>query len=159
MRTFSDDEDRRAFLELVGGVVQEGGLIVHAFCVMPNHYHLTESRGGGAGGSGSGGGAQPALSALRRLAKAEEVEWLVSEHFAGEVPRRQRRVVLYALRKHSRMRPSEIARRCGRTPAAVSLAVRDLDREATENADLAKKLTELAKAIARSSSAERDYKS
>lgn len=301
MRTFADDEDRRAFLELVGGVVQEGGLIAHAFCVMPNHYHLlcetpagelsrwmrringeyskgfnrrngrvghlwqgryksilvedgsyflecgryihlnpnrsritrpaerypwssyrcyvkagvprvdwvstkrTLSHFGGRkdryrayveAGKGEkpvspferayaglvlGGeafverirrltetesredsGAQPALSAMRRLAKAkaEEVEQLVSEQFAGEVPRRQRRLVLYALRKHSRLRPSEIARRCGRTPAAVSLAVRDLDREATENTDLARKLKSLAKAVARSSmnSAENDDK-
>ena len=88
---------------------------------------------------------------MRTFCDDEVVEQLVADQFGGEVPRRQRRLVLYALRKHSRLRPSEIARRCDRTPAAVSLAVRDLDREASENPALAKKLKSLAKAIARSS--------
>lgn len=56
------------------------------------------------------------------------VEELVAKLFAEEVPRRRRRLMLYGLRKHSRLRPSEIARRHGRSAAAVTLAVRDLDR-------------------------------
>jgi hypothetical protein len=95
-------------------------------------------------------GTQPALSALKRLSKAEaeDVERLVSEHFAHAVPQRRRRLMLYALRKHSQLRPTEIARRYGRTPAAVSVAVRDLDREAAADADLAQRLARLADAIA-----------
>jgi len=41
--TFLDDEDRRSFLEIVGGQVEMGTLQVFAFCVMPNHYHLLVS--------------------------------------------------------------------------------------------------------------------
>jgi hypothetical protein len=64
------------------------------------------------------------------------VESLVGEIFGQEQPRRQRRLLLYGLRKHSRLRPSEIARRHGRSPGAVTLAVRDLDREAQTNKKL-----------------------
>jgi REP element-mobilizing transposase RayT len=35
-----DDEDRRLFLALVAREVQREGWSVHAFCLMPNHYHL-----------------------------------------------------------------------------------------------------------------------
>lgn len=38
--TFVDDDDRRAFLEIIGGLVELGALEVFAFCLMPNHYHL-----------------------------------------------------------------------------------------------------------------------
>ncbi len=38
--TFIDDHDRRYLLEKLGGIVALGALIVHAFCLMPNHYHL-----------------------------------------------------------------------------------------------------------------------
>ncbi len=40
MQTFLDTRDRRAFLNIVGRIVAEGGWIIHAFCLMPNHYHL-----------------------------------------------------------------------------------------------------------------------
>jgi len=290
MRTFLDDEDRWRFLEIVGSVVQERGWIVHAYCVMPNHYHLlcetprgqlsrwmghvnsgyaryfnsrhrrvghlwqgryksilvedgsyfldcgryihlspnrskltrpaeryawlsyrnyvgagvpradwvktkrTLAHFGGRGvgdryrrfvelGKGervvspferafaglvlgseafferirrmtqgrSGGAEVPALNALRRLDKAEPevVEALVAKLFEAELPRRQRRLVLYALRKHSRLRPSENARRCGRSAGAVTLAVVDLDREAESSPDLARKLKRLARAVGR----------
>jgi REP element-mobilizing transposase RayT len=37
---YRDDEDRQRFLEAVAGACEEYGLRVHAFCLMPNHYHL-----------------------------------------------------------------------------------------------------------------------
>ncbi len=40
MPTFRDDHDRRAFLAVVEALVERGALEVHAFCLMPNHYHL-----------------------------------------------------------------------------------------------------------------------
>ena len=40
MNTFVDDQDRMRFLELVGEAAKAGALIVHAYCLMPNHYHL-----------------------------------------------------------------------------------------------------------------------
>lgn len=40
MPTFFDDTDRMDFLDRVGGLVGRGDVIVHAFCLMPNHYHL-----------------------------------------------------------------------------------------------------------------------
>lgn len=38
--TFVDDEDRRVFLDIVGDAVRRFGIEVHAYCLMPNHYHL-----------------------------------------------------------------------------------------------------------------------
>lgn len=40
MPTFLDDEDRRAFLGVLGGLVEQGAIEVHAYCLMPNHYHV-----------------------------------------------------------------------------------------------------------------------
>ena len=40
MRTFVDDDDRRRFLDIVGEIVGRGDWVIHAFCLMPNHYHL-----------------------------------------------------------------------------------------------------------------------
>ena len=40
MNTFVDDRDRMRLLELVGEAAKDGALIVHAYCLMPNHYHL-----------------------------------------------------------------------------------------------------------------------
>ncbi len=37
---FIDDADRHQFLQVLGDVVQRFGWIVHAYCLMPNHYHL-----------------------------------------------------------------------------------------------------------------------
>jgi hypothetical protein len=47
------------------------------------------------------------------------------------------------------LRPTQMARRHQRSPGAVTLAVRDLDREATTNNGLAEKLDELDRAIGR----------
>ena len=37
---FKDDEDRRRFLETLGQACQKTGWQVHAYCLMPNHFHL-----------------------------------------------------------------------------------------------------------------------
>ena len=37
---FRTDDDRRYFLHLVADVVQRHDWLVHAFCLMTNHYHL-----------------------------------------------------------------------------------------------------------------------
>lgn len=37
---FRDDKDRQRFLEAVGEAVERFGVVVHVYCLMPNHYHL-----------------------------------------------------------------------------------------------------------------------
>ncbi len=37
---YRDDQDRRRFLETLGEAVEQFGLRLHAYCLMPNHYHL-----------------------------------------------------------------------------------------------------------------------
>jgi putative transposase len=37
---FLDDDDRRKFLDILGAVVRRRGWHCHAYCLMPNHYHL-----------------------------------------------------------------------------------------------------------------------
>lgn len=37
---FRDDEDRRRFLDTLAEAVERFGLRLHAYCLMPNHYHL-----------------------------------------------------------------------------------------------------------------------
>ena len=37
---FRDDVDRRRFLATLGELVERFGVRVHAYCLMPNHYHL-----------------------------------------------------------------------------------------------------------------------
>src|SRR5271154_2988041 len=37
---YRDDEDRRMFLATLGQACDEFGLRIHAYCLMPNHYHL-----------------------------------------------------------------------------------------------------------------------
>jgi len=39
-RTFRDDQDRQTFLATLVECVQQHGLRVHGYCLMPNHYHL-----------------------------------------------------------------------------------------------------------------------
>lgn len=39
-RTFLSDGDRRLFLARIGRFVKKGVLVVHAFCLMDNHFHL-----------------------------------------------------------------------------------------------------------------------
>jgi len=37
---FDDDRDRLRFLETLGQACDRYGLVVHGYCLMPNHYHL-----------------------------------------------------------------------------------------------------------------------
>ena len=37
---FRDDEDRRRFLDTLAEMVERFGVRLHAYCLMPNHYHL-----------------------------------------------------------------------------------------------------------------------
>jgi putative transposase len=37
---FLDDKDRKCFLDSLGEVCEKTGWQVHAFCLMPNHFHL-----------------------------------------------------------------------------------------------------------------------
>ena len=37
---FRDDQDRRRFLETLAEMVERFGVRLHAYCLMPNHYHL-----------------------------------------------------------------------------------------------------------------------
>jgi REP element-mobilizing transposase RayT len=37
---FADDDDREALLEILASVVERFGWRCHAYCLMPNHYHL-----------------------------------------------------------------------------------------------------------------------
>ncbi len=85
------------------------------------------------------------LRALHRQARpsAEQVDEVVERLFADVGPARRRRLAMYAERLYSRLRPSEIARRHERSPAAVTLAVRDLEREAACDAGFAARLEKL----------------
>jgi len=40
MAIYTDDRDRRAFLRLLTRVTEVRSLACHAYCLMPNHYHL-----------------------------------------------------------------------------------------------------------------------
>lgn len=37
---YEDDKDRLAFLDILGTVVADCNWVCHAYCLMPNHYHL-----------------------------------------------------------------------------------------------------------------------
>src|ERR1700689_5281384 len=37
---FDDDTDRLRFLETLGQACDRYGMVVHGYCLMPNHYHL-----------------------------------------------------------------------------------------------------------------------
>lgn len=39
-KIYLDDEDRHAFLEILGGAVDRFGWVCHSYCLMSNHYHL-----------------------------------------------------------------------------------------------------------------------
>ena len=39
-RIFQDDRDRKHFVELLGEMVQRYGIVLHAYVLMGNHYHL-----------------------------------------------------------------------------------------------------------------------
>jgi hypothetical protein len=88
-------------------------------------------------------------TALRQHVKASPdlVEAMVDEVFHAERPARKRRLLLYAQRLHSTLRPSEVARRYGRRPSAVSMAHQAINAAAAEDAALAAGLATLAERI------------
>jgi hypothetical protein len=91
----------------------------------------------------------PEEPSLRHLARhgvppPEDVEAAVAEVFKAEAPRRQRRLVYYALWRSSSLGVSAIARRCGRTPAAVTIATRQLGEEAGRNPALSAGMQRIA---------------
>lgn len=94
-------------------------------------------------------GEQPALRVLARTAMAnpESVEKAVADIFPDVGRRRRGRLLLYAQRRHSRLRPIEIARRYGRRHSAVSMAVRTIEVESKADSALAKKLAALGKVL------------
>ncbi len=88
----------------------------------------------------------PSLLKLKRADRpsTEEVETAVEEIFARASRRRRGRLLLYALRRHSSLRGTEIARRYARTPAAVSVATGAVENEARQSRALALQLKQLA---------------
>ncbi|MFH2006035.1 MAG: transposase [bacterium] len=94
-------------------------------------------------------GERPSLRELRRLgmARPEAIESAVEEVFKGEGERRKQVLRMYALRTYSGLRPSEVARRCGKGPSAVSMVRRRVEELASRDADLARRLRELAESL------------
>ena len=37
---YLDDADRRIFLRILGSTIRRYGWVLHAYCLMGNHYHL-----------------------------------------------------------------------------------------------------------------------
>ena len=37
---YRDDHDRERFLETLAEMAERFSVVIHAFCLMPNHYHL-----------------------------------------------------------------------------------------------------------------------
>ena len=62
-------------------------------------------------------------------------------------PGMSRALLLYAQRRSSALRPREIARRYGRRPSAVTMAVRALKAQALTDRPLARKLADLSAAL------------
>ena len=88
---------------------------------------------------------QPSLKGLARSARpsSETVEREVQRVFPGVGCARKKRLKMYALRVYGGQRPTEIARRHGRTHGAVCLACRDLTAEARRSAAFAQALARL----------------
>lgn len=87
---------------------------------------------------------------MRRLASAtpEDVERAVEEHFSGVGRARRGRLLLYAQRTFSRLKPGEIAVRYGRRPSAVTMACQAINTQRQTDRDLAKRLSTLSKILA-----------
>jgi REP-associated tyrosine transposase len=65
---FLDEVDYRAFLRLLANVAAKSGWRLHAYCLMPNHFHLVvESRG-------------PALSAGMRALNGGYAQYFNNRH-------------------------------------------------------------------------------
>lgn len=91
----------------------------------------------------------PSLKRLRRTARAriEKVEAALEDVFPDVSARRRNRLLLYAPRRYSLLRPIEIARLRSRTPAAVTVATTAVEAEAVRHLGLARSLRLLAKRL------------
>ncbi len=69
----------------------------------------------------------------------------MEEIFKDESERRKQVLRMYALGSYSGLRPTEVARRCKKVPSAVSMAQRRVEELDLQDADLARKIRELAK--------------
>ena len=92
MPVFLEDDDRLDFLNRIGRLVENVDMTVHAFCVMPNHYHLLcETPQGG-------------LWTLRKISMVEPSklhrEWFgVCAAVTEELPGPQRRSLSWIARR------------------------------------------------------------
>jgi hypothetical protein len=131
----TDEKQVSPFERAVAGLALGGEAYLRRICALVQGRKATED--------------EPALANLRRAGRAspEQVEAAVEDVFDNERPARKRRILLYAQRLHSSLRPADVARRYGRTRGAVTLAKRDLDDEATRNPELASRLDLLAKRL------------
>ena len=67
--------------------------------------------------------------------------------FSDSARARRRRLQLFALQKHSKLRPTEIARRYQRRHSAVTMAVKELETDAEHNSDFRARLVSIEKMI------------
>jgi len=94
-------------------------------------------------------GEQPALRQLGRVAKAkpEQVEAAVNELFPDVGRARLGRLLLFAQREHSRLRPIEIARRYDRRHSSVTMAWQAVTAQRYDDKELDRRLTKLARSF------------
>jgi len=92
---------------------------------------------------------EPSAAKLLRLGSRDpaQVEAAVEQVFPQARPARLRRLKMYALRLHSGLRTSQIARRYERTQGAVTLAAQQLGVEATKTKALAAGLAAVAETL------------
>jgi putative transposase len=98
-------------------------------------------------------GDQPTLRRMKRLGKSEpeRVEAAVQRIFADVGRARRGRLLLWAQREHSRLRPSEIARRYRRRHTAVAMAWKAVNIQREKDEELEKRLTALRRVLDRKS--------
>ena len=94
-------------------------------------------------------GEQPSSRRLRQSARAdpEQVEAAVHEVFADVGRARLGRLLLFAQREHSRLRPIEIARRYNRRHSSVTMAWQAVTTQGSEDKELSRRLTQLTECL------------
>jgi len=172
--TFRDDKDRERFVETLAEMVERFEVRVHAYCLMPNHYHLVVGTPLG-NLSQAVGWLQVTYTVRfnrrwRRSGhlfqgrfKAQLVEYVhlnpVRPRRKGEAIARQRveglvaaeadeRIKLWLLVRLAGERSAVVGRRLGyRDGAGVAYVLRRLETEARENPPLAAKLRQAKEVI------------
>lgn len=71
---FEDDGDRQALLEKLGKLSDEGSLVVYAWCLMSNHFHLLVKEGH-----------EPVSAAMKRLAVSYAMRFNLKTGHVGHV--------------------------------------------------------------------------